>query len=407
MITTELISQQEDKRELPDGWRWVKLGDVCEIVMGQSPVGTSYNSLGKGEPLLNGPSEFGSVHPTPVQWTTDPTRFAEPEDILFCVRGATTGRKNIADQRYCIGRGLAAIRGKSGQAINEFLFFLLDAVTSTLLRETAGSTFPNLPGEKLERFKILLPPFDEQKRIAAILNEQMEAVERSRQATLAQLEAAIALPAAYLRAVFNSPEAQKWERKQLGELAQFKNGINFTGDQKGQGTLTVDVLNMYSDSVYIQMDKLYRVDIRISDEYLLHPQDILFVRSSVKEEGVAWSACFSEYTEPITFCGFLIRARLIEANIHPEFLIYYLRQDSLRSLLISKSGRGTITNINQENLKTVTVPTPPLAVQKRITATLTEQLAEVEHLQKSLKYQLDAINKLPATLLRRAFNGEL
>jgi type I restriction enzyme S subunit len=375
--------------------------------MGQSPVGTSYNSLGKGEPLLNGPSEFGSVHPTPVQWTTDPTRFAEPEDILFCVRGATTGRKNIADQRYCIGRGLAAIRGKSGQAINEFLFFLLDAVTSTLLRETAGSTFPNLPGEKLERFKILLPPFDEQKRIAAILNEQMEAVERSRQATLAQLEAAIALPAAYLRAVFNSPEAQKWERKQLGELAQFKNGINFTGDQKGQGTLTVDVLNMYSDSVYIQMDKLYRVDIRISDEYLLHPQDILFVRSSVKEEGVAWSACFSEYTEPITFCGFLIRARLIEANIHPEFLIYYLRQDSLRSLLISKSGRGTITNINQENLKTVTVPTPPLAVQKRITATLTEQLAEVEHLQKSLKYQLDAINKLPATLLRRAFNGEL
>jgi len=72
--------------------------------MGQSPEGHSYNTSGDGEPLLNGPTEFGTVHPSPVQWTTAPTRFARKGDILICVRGATTGRLNTADRRYCIGR---------------------------------------------------------------------------------------------------------------------------------------------------------------------------------------------------------------------------------------------------------------------------------------------------------------
>jgi type I restriction enzyme, S subunit len=53
-----MMAKQEERR-LPEGWQWVKLGDVCEVVMGQSPPGTSYNSNGLGEPLLNGPTEFG------------------------------------------------------------------------------------------------------------------------------------------------------------------------------------------------------------------------------------------------------------------------------------------------------------------------------------------------------------
>ncbi len=64
-------------------------------------------------------------------------------------------------------------------------------------------------------------------------------------------------------------------------------------------------------------------------------------------------------------------------------------------------------SINSQDLRSLQIVLPPLPEQQRIAANLTEQLAEVEHLQKSLKYQLDAINKLPATLLHRAFNGEL
>ena len=71
---------------------------------------------------------------------------------------------------------------------------------------------------------IPLPPLPEQKRIAAILNEQIAQVEKARKATEQQLEAAKAIPFAYLRSVFNSPEAQKWPKRKLGEVCQIKGG---------------------------------------------------------------------------------------------------------------------------------------------------------------------------------------
>src|SRR3954467_8508258 len=99
------------------------LSDIATIVMGQSPPGETYNRDRRGVPLLNGPAEFGNPHPVPVQWTTEPSRFAAEGDILFCVRGATTGRKCWSDQRYAIGRGLAAIRGREGVCNTQFLWF--------------------------------------------------------------------------------------------------------------------------------------------------------------------------------------------------------------------------------------------------------------------------------------------
>ena len=190
-------------RPLPQGWRWVRLGDVCEIEMGQSPPGTSYNENRNGEPLLNGPSEFGEKHPIAVQWTASPTKFAGNGDILFCVRGATTGRKNIADKRYCIGRGLAALRAKDGCSSNEFIWYLLDVVTERLLGRAAGSTFINLPGSELEKFAVSLPPLPEQHRIAGVLKEQIAAKETARVAVEEELNTINALPAALLRRAFN------------------------------------------------------------------------------------------------------------------------------------------------------------------------------------------------------------
>jgi len=133
-----------------------------------------------------------------------------------------------------------------------------------------------------------------------------------------------------------------WEVVELGEHVEFKNGINFTSEQKGSGCLTVDVLNMYSDGAYVRMDRLYRVSRAIGDDYLLRPNDILFVRSSLKQEGIGWAALFSGHEEPVTFCGFLIRARLTAGHILPEFLLNYLRLPATRNQLVAQSGKVAI-----------------------------------------------------------------
>lgn len=163
---------------------------------------------------------------------------------------------------------------------------------------------------------------------------------------------------------------ESWRIEILGDVAQFKNGINFSRDQKGKGILTVDVLNMYSESVYAQTESLYRVNLPIKEEYLLKPNDVLFVRSSLKQEGVGWPALFFGHREYVTFCGFLIRARLTTDQLWAKFLVYFLRLPSVRSLLVSKSGKVAITNISQEALRTLPCACPSLEEQIEIVSTL-------------------------------------
>jgi type I restriction enzyme, S subunit len=199
------------------------------------------------------------------------------------------------------------------------------------------------------------------------------------------------------------PKGWKWTT--LSNICDFRNGINFTSSQKGKGLLTIDVFNMYSDSVYVSMDKLYRVDITSKDVYLLEPNDILFVRSSVKQEGVGWATLFPGYHEPVSFCGFIIRARLIDKNVDPQFLIYYLRSASIRSWIILRSSTGTITNINQENLQTLTIPLPPLLEQKRIVGILSDRLSTIDKARAATEAQLKAAKALPAAYLRQVFDS--
>ncbi len=71
-----------------------RLAGPAEVVMGQFRPWACRNAEGLGIPLLNGPTEFGPHHPSPVQFTTDARKRARPGDVLFCVGGSTTGRMN-------------------------------------------------------------------------------------------------------------------------------------------------------------------------------------------------------------------------------------------------------------------------------------------------------------------------
>ncbi len=393
---------------LKEGWRWVRLGEVCKIIMGQSPAGSSYNSDGRGVPLLNGPTEFGIINPTPVQWTTSPTQFAEVGDILLCVRGATTGRKNVADKKYCIGRGLAAIRGRDDNAINEFLWYCLDIATNSLLRETSGSTFPNLPREKLYGIKIPLPPISEQKRIAAKIQELTQEVERARTSCEKQLAAAKALPAAYLREVFESEEAKKWERKRLGEVILFiKNGIVAEQNFEGKGS-QVTRIETISDGV-IDSEKIGWVNLLRDNfvDFKLCKGDILFSHiNSVEKLG---NCAIYEGTPENLYHGMnLLRIKVDEDILEPYFFLYWLRSDVCQNYYITNARRAIgQASLNQKDIKQMPIYLPPRHIQHRIASELKEKMAEVENLQSTILNQKSAIEAMPQAILRKAFRGEL
>lgn len=168
------------------------LYEITEIVMGQSPKGEDVNDEGCGYPLLNGPTEFSALNPIPTQFTTNGKRFAKPGDILFCVRGSTTGRMNIADQKYAIGRGIAAIRGNR-QFPTSYVKTVIEANLPRLLQAATGSTFPNVSKDLLLNFEVdcLSPQLaQEVSHIVTTLDDKIE-VNRQINATLEQLAQSI------------------------------------------------------------------------------------------------------------------------------------------------------------------------------------------------------------------------
>jgi type I restriction enzyme S subunit len=142
--------------------------------MGQSPKGSTVSNDGK-IPLLNGPTEFGNNYPIPVQFTTDPKRFAKKGDLLFCVRGST-GKMNWADQDYAIGRGLAAIRPKD-QLSKYFLRGSIEFFLKHLISAATGSVFTSINKDQLHKMKCFIPDKKSIKSINKVLGNFSKKIE--------------------------------------------------------------------------------------------------------------------------------------------------------------------------------------------------------------------------------------
>ena len=143
---------------VPRGWRVGALTSIANVTMGLSPNGDSYNAEGVGIPLVNGPVEFGEYFPVKAKWTTAGDRLSKAGDLIFCVRGSTTGRRVVSDGEYCIGRGVCAIRSR-GDA-EGFLYQSITHGLDRMLSKTTGSVFPSLSAPDIKSFLVLQPVDD-------------------------------------------------------------------------------------------------------------------------------------------------------------------------------------------------------------------------------------------------------
>lgn len=152
----KMVYNPELKREIPEGWGVEKLENIANITMGQSPKGTSYNEVGEGMLFFQGSTDFGWRFPVARQYTTEPSRIAEEDDILLSVR-APVGTLNIADTRCCIGRGLAAINSKGGA--NSYIFNVMQDFKKLFdMMNSVGTTFGSITKDDLYSLQLVYPP---------------------------------------------------------------------------------------------------------------------------------------------------------------------------------------------------------------------------------------------------------
>ena len=144
----------------------IKLKDIADINMGQSPSGNSYNNNGRGIPFLQGNKTFGFLYPTIDTWTTEPKKIGKKNSVLMSVR-APVGDLNIANKDICIGRGLCSIEMKNGN--NQYLYYLLKNSIKKIKMKSTGTVFESINRKELENIEILDFDKSQQKKISKVL----------------------------------------------------------------------------------------------------------------------------------------------------------------------------------------------------------------------------------------------
>ena len=278
--------------------------------------------------------------------------------------------------------------------------------------ETTGSRMPRTNMKHLMRLAIPLPPFAEQKRIVAALNEKMAAVEQARAAALERVEAVRALPAAFLREVFCFGDGELpsgWRWAHLSEICNCIRGVNFKKSVVSHtstiGYLPIlragnigEKLDTENDLVWVSQDY-------VSEEQLLRIGDIVVCMSSGSPSVVGKTASLQkEWAGSVgAFCG-IIRVKRQE---HSQYLSLWLRSSNYLKWRDKQARGANIQNLRFSEFGGMAIPLPPLAKQKQIVADLNQKITATETARVAAEAELDAISALPAAFLRQAFSGAL
>ena len=151
---------------VPEGWEVVKLKEVCHLTLGQSPPSKYYNEEGEGLPFHQGVADFGDRFPVDRRWCTITERTAEPGDVLFSVR-APVGRMNLARRKIVIGRGLHAIRSRTGH--QAFIYQQLQEKFHEEDMMGGGTIFKSVTKRDMQNIDLLMPPRSHRERFEQLM----------------------------------------------------------------------------------------------------------------------------------------------------------------------------------------------------------------------------------------------
>jgi len=396
-------------------WEIHKLGQVAEIIMGTSPPSSSYNTVGDGVPLINGPVEFGGTKPfdktVQTKFTIAPKRFCKAGDLILCVRGSTTGRMNIAVCDSAIGRGVAAISaGKNQDWVNRYISFQRD----TIYKLGSGATFPNVSASILSNLEIPLPPLAEQQRIVSILDEAFAAIDRAKEIAQQNLANARELFESYLNRVFTE-KGEGWEERLFGdeslvEIIDGDRGVNYpkkkdfsdAGFCLFMNTKNVrpDGLNFDSSS-FITKEK----DDALRKGKLQRNDVVITTRGTVGNLGV--------YSDDIPYRHVRINSGMLILRPNPKELDSWYLFTILRSRYFRSQMQRSITGAAQPQLpiKTlvklkVAIPVS-LTVQQQIVDEAMRISSHSNLLLSTYQNRATALDELKQSILQKAFTGQL
>jgi len=374
------------------------LGEAVDIVAGQHIEASLYSSEPVGSAYLTGPADFGETRPRITKWTSAPKVFAKASDVLVTVKGAGVGKSNLGCDA-AIGRQLMALRPKQEKILQSYLFHFIRHKEQRIAGLADGATVPGIGKADLANLQITLPPLDEQKRIAAILDKADQLRQRRRQA-IALLDS---LTQSIFLEMFGDPK--QWPTSSFGALAEeTKIGLVRSAAEMGEN-FSIPYLRMdgITSNGGLDLSSVKNTHATISEIqiYQLIVGDFLFNTRNSKE----LVGKNTVYTGPsgYVYNNNIMRVRFTEAANSFYVAAYFQTDEGKRDLEARKSGTTSVFAIYQKTLESMPVPLPPIELQNRFA----ERVTQMSFTRNSLISSQDAMSDLFSSLQHRAFSGQL
>jgi type I restriction enzyme S subunit len=398
-----------------EGWELRPLGDVCQVVNGGTPR-TGVTDYWDGSHAWITPAEMGKA-PSALVSSTERTlsdtglanssaKLIPPNSVILSTR-APIGHLVINEVPMAFNQGCRGL--VPGDLLTtKYLYYFLLHSTPVLEGLGTGATFKELSAGKLKGVQIPLPPLGEQERIVRILDDTITNVERARELVVDGSRKVQGLLDEFLDSTITSL-SDRWPVSSLGELADFRNGVNYTKSSRGPVVSVIGVKD-FQDHFYAPRNGLARVQL----DSPLDPQDgvksgdLLIVRSNGNPNLIGRCMVVADMDDQVAYSGFTIRTRLRDSeSLMPTWVAWVLRSRSTRRLMVDQGTGTNIRSLNQGVLASIPMPLPPRHEQEIITDTLTKVNARARQLGQSFAARLCALDQLRASLLHQAFTGQL
>ena len=339
------------------------LSEYCFINMGQSPASETYNNNALGLPFYQGNADFGEIHPKTRIWCSNPVKIANKDDLLISVR-APIGALNIATEKCCIGRGLAALTPKLEKCKTKYIYFAIQSQINFLIESGTGSTFKAINKNTLENLLIPVYSIDKQDEIVKIL-EKVNNIINKRKAQLLLLDNIVKSRFIEMFGVTNS---YNLPIVSLGELSEL---ITKGASPSWQGFSYIDdrtqTLFITSENVregYIDLSFPKYIEDGFNDKQkrsVIHKGDFLIniVGASIGRAAQFNLDCKANMNQAAAL------VRINDKRIKDNYLLIYLNSEKAQrmyDLMKSDTGRA---NLSLKDISDLSILLPPIAQQEK------------------------------------------
>ena len=414
-ITTDehrLEQMEPNKKKLPEGWEWKKLGEVCEVIGGGTPskkVKEFYNGNIPWATVRDMQGEI--IQKTECKITEEAVKKSStniiPKNNVIIATRVGLGKVCLLNKDTAINQDLRGIIPKNNNYLYvPFLFRWFKSISNRIIEEGTGATVKGVKLPFIKDLSIPLPPLSEQKRIVAILDEAFAAIDKARANAEKNLANAKELFESYLNGIFANPR-EDWEEKKLGEICEFVRGP-FGGSLKK---------SIFRPSGYAVYEQQHAINNQFENiRYFIDEIKFNKMKRFELKAGDLIMSCSGTMGRtaivPETFHKGIINQALLKLTPQNSLSVHFLKlwmesNDFLKQ--IAKHSQGAaIKNVSSvKTLKNIRLKLPSMKTQNEIIEKTDSFSGITIRLKEIYQKKISAFEDLKKSFLKKAFEGEL